>query len=129
MHPEKLRALCAKLSEVSKKHKLIVVPGGGEFADVVRKIDKRFNLSAQCFTSDGDFRDGSIWFFAFRFDNGFLRVNQLENVQKILDLDKLPIFLPSNFMLNNDPLENSWDVTSDSIAAYIASQLHIRKLF
>jgi aspartokinase-like uncharacterized kinase len=31
-------------------------------------------------------------------------------------------------MLNDDPLENSWDVTSDSIAAYIASQLHIRRV-
>ena len=44
-YPEKLKALCAKLSEVSKKHKLIVVPGGGEFADTVRALDKRFNLS------------------------------------------------------------------------------------
>ncbi len=44
-HPEKLRALCAKLSEVAKKHKLIVLPGGGEFADAVRNLDKRFNLS------------------------------------------------------------------------------------
>ena len=45
LHPEKLRALCKKLSESSKKHRLIVVPGGGEFADVVRILDKRFSLS------------------------------------------------------------------------------------
>ena len=36
LFPEKLRNLCAKISEISKEHKLIVVPGGGEFADVVR---------------------------------------------------------------------------------------------
>ena len=45
LYPEKLRALCTKLSEVSQKHKLIIVPGGGEFADVVRSLDKRFSLS------------------------------------------------------------------------------------
>ena len=50
-------------------------------------------------------------------------INQLEQVQKVFDLGKLPVFLPSNFMLNNDPLENSWDVTSDSIAVYIANQM------
>ncbi len=50
-------------------------------------------------------------------------VNQLEKVQKLLDLGKLPVFLPSCLMLDKDPLENSWDVTSDSIAIYIARQL------
>ena len=44
-HPAKLRDLCVKLSEISKKTRLIVVPGGGEFADVVRSLDKRFSLS------------------------------------------------------------------------------------
>ena len=60
LHPEKLRILCAKLSEVSKKHKIIVVPGGGEFADAVRDLDKRFNLSCEVSHQDGDFRHGSI---------------------------------------------------------------------
>jgi len=40
----------------------------------------------------------------------------------------LPVFLPSNLLLSKDPLENSWDVTSDSIAVYIAGQLHISKV-
>ena len=31
-------------------------------------------------------------------------------------------------MLKNNPLENSWNVTSDSIAVYIANQLHIKKV-
>jgi len=34
LRPKKLRTLCAKLSEISKKHKLIVLPGGGEFAEI-----------------------------------------------------------------------------------------------
>jgi aspartokinase-like uncharacterized kinase len=36
----------------------------------------------------------------------------------------LPVFLPSNFLLNERLLENSWNVTSDSIAAYVAGKLH-----
>jgi aspartokinase-like uncharacterized kinase len=31
-------------------------------------------------------------------------------------------------MFEEDPLENSWDVTSDSIAAYVASRVHAEKL-
>ena len=40
----------------------------------------------------------------------------------------LPIFLPSKLMFREDPLEHSWEVTSDTIAAYIAGLLHAEKL-
>jgi aspartokinase-like uncharacterized kinase len=40
----------------------------------------------------------------------------------------LPILLPSAFMFREDPLEHSWDVTSDTIAAYVAGLLHAEKL-
>ena len=45
LYPEKLRILCSKLSAVSKKQNILLVPGGGEFADVVTDVDKRFSLS------------------------------------------------------------------------------------
>jgi aspartokinase-like uncharacterized kinase len=38
------------------------------------------------------------------------------------------IFLPYNFLRAADPLPHSWSVTSDSIAAYLASVLRIRSL-
>ena len=128
LYPEKLRALCAKLSEISAKHKLIVVPGGGEFADLVRDLDKRFNLS-----NEASHRMAILGMDQYGFLLSDLMpcscvVNQLENVQKVLDSGKLPVFLSSNLLLSEDPLQNSWDVTSDSIAVYIAGQLHISKV-
>jgi hypothetical protein len=45
-----------------------------------------------------------------------------------LDLGKLPVFLPSNLLLKEDPLENSWNVTSDSIAVYLADRLEVSKV-
>ena len=39
-----LRALCAQLAEVAARHALLLVPGGGEFADAVREHDRRFAL-------------------------------------------------------------------------------------
>jgi len=55
-------------------------------------------------------------------------VGSLEEVEKLLDAGRLPVFLPSRLMFEEDPLENSWDVTSDSIAAYIAGKLKAQKL-
>jgi aspartokinase-like uncharacterized kinase len=127
-YPEKLKALCAKLSEVSKKHKLIVVPGGGEFADTVRAIDKRFNLSPAVSHRMAILGMDQYGFLLSHLLPDSCVVNRLEKVQETLDLGKLPVFLPSNFLLNKDPLENSWDVTSDSIAVYIAGQLHASRV-
>lgn len=39
-----------------------------------------------------------------------------------------PVFLPSRLMFEEDPLENSWDVTSDTIAAYYAFRLGAAKV-
>jgi len=39
-----LRGLCVELCRVAERFRVVVVPGGGEFADVVRDIDERFGL-------------------------------------------------------------------------------------
>jgi len=116
LYPEKLRALCAKLSEISTKHKLIVVPGGGEFADLVRDLDKRFNLSHAASHRMAILGMNQYGFLLSDLMPCSCAVNQLENVQKVLDLGKLPVFLHSNLLLSEYTFQNSWDVTSDSIA-------------
>ena len=127
-YPEKLRALCAKLSVVSKQHRIVVVPGGGEFADVARSMDERFSLS--CGVSHRMAILGMDQYGLLLSDliaNSVL-VSKLEEVKKFLDPNMLPVFLPSNSMLRANPLENSWDVTSDSIALCIAHRLDIGRV-
>jgi hypothetical protein len=127
-YPEKLRSLCAKLSEISKKQKLLIVPGGGEFADIVREYDEKFALS--CITSHKMAILGMDQYGLLLSDltPNSCPVNSLKEAKKASDSGKLPVFLPSHLMLNEDPLENSWDVTSDSITIYIAEKLGIGKV-
>ena len=115
LYPEKLRVLCAKLSEASKKHKIIVVPGGGEFADVVRNVDKQFKLSREVSHRMAILGMDQYGLLLSDLITLSCVVNQPENVESIWDLGKLAIFLPSIYMLNKDTLEKSWDVTSDFI--------------
>ena len=105
-----------------------MVPGGGEFADVVRVVDKRFSLSDSVSHQMAILGMDQYGFLLSDLITNSQVINQLEHVQQVFDLRKLPVFLPSNFMLKNNPLENSWTVTSDSIAVYIANQLHINKV-
>ncbi len=127
-YPEKLRALCLKLCEVSKRHALILVPGGGEFADVVRNIDKRFNLSVEASHHMAILGMDQFGLLLGDLIPGSFIVHTLRGAENASALGKLPVFLPSRLMLSEDPLENSWHVTSDSIAAYIAHRLQAKKL-
>jgi 5-(aminomethyl)-3-furanmethanol phosphate kinase len=128
LYPEKLKALCTELSLSSKKHRLIIVPGGGEFADVVRSLDKRFSLP--CSTSNKMAILGMDQYGLLLADltPNSVVISKLEEMEYFLGMGKLIVLLPSNLMLREDPLENSWDVTSDSIAMFIASRLNVSRV-
>jgi 5-(aminomethyl)-3-furanmethanol phosphate kinase len=128
LYPQSLRALCKKLSSLSKKQKLVVIPGGGEFTDVVRAVDKRFNLSSAASHRMAILGMDQYGLMLTDLNPEFLAVSDLEEVEKTIVLGKVPVFLPSKILFSKDPLENSWSVTSDSIALFVASQLHAIKL-
>ena len=126
--PELLRALCSKLSVLARNYPLVVVPGGGRFADVVRDSDNRFNLS------DGISHRMAI----LGIDQFGLLLTQiipnscatylLDDALQLSETGVVPVFLPSRMFFREDPLKNSWDVTSDSIAVLIASRLQAAKV-
>jgi len=128
LYPEKLRDLCTKLTEISQKHKLIIVPGGGEFADVVRILDTRFSLSCGASHKMAILGMDQYGFLLSDLMHDSVAVNTLEEIDFSLEHGKLPIFLPSNLLLKEDQLENSWNVTSDAIALYIAKKLGTPKV-
>jgi 5-(aminomethyl)-3-furanmethanol phosphate kinase len=126
--PQKLRALCSKLSGLSCKYALVVVPGGGEFADTVRQLDKRFTLSNQASHKMAVLgMDQYGWLLQDLIPKA-VAANDLQETKDALGEGKLVVFLPAQLIQKEDPLENSWAVTSDSIALYIAHKLHAKRL-
>ncbi len=122
-----LKKLCQQLSELAKAHKVAVVPGGAEFADTVRKFDKKYELSNRAAHRMAILAMDQYGMFLSDVIPDSFVCYELQEVNKSTK-GKLPIFLPSRFMFREDPLENSWDVTSDTIAAYIARELRAEKL-
>jgi aspartokinase-like uncharacterized kinase len=126
--PERLRALCTKLSEFAKKYAIIVVPGGGRFADVVRDFDQRFTLSSGISHRMAILGMDQFGLLLSQIIPNSCATYLLNDAKQLSEIRVVPIFLPSRLMFKEDPLENSWDVTSDSIAAYVASRLHVAKV-
>ena len=52
----------------------------------------------------------------------------IDEAKGIADSNKIPIMICSEILKENEPFKHSWDVTSDSIAAYIASLLDAKLL-
>jgi len=126
-YPYSLEELCKKLASFAKDHKVLIVPGGGKFADMVRNFDKAYHLSNKIAHKIAILAMDQFGLFLSDITPNSYVSYSLEEA-KNSSSGTLPIFLPSTFMFRKNPLEHSWDVTSDSIAAYIASMVNADKL-
>ena len=119
----RLVGLAKRVSELGRRFPLLVVPGGGPFADVVRAKDKQFGLSASAahwMAILGMEQYG--WLLADLIPDGE-PVQSLARARELSQQGRVPILLPWTLLYRTDPLPHAWHVTSDSIAAWIASTL------
>jgi len=93
---------------------IMIVPGGSIFADAVRKV----NAS----------EEASHWMAILAMEQyGYYLADGSEaKLVEYLDVNEVTILLPYNLMRKKDELPHSWDVTSDTIAAWVALQVKSR---
>jgi len=120
--------LFIELEALARVHKILVVPGGGVFADTVREVDRRVHLS--------DIAAHEMAILAMD-QYGLLLSDIARRARPVYGMTMasehmrrgiLAILLPSRLMLTRNEMRPSWDATSDSIAAFIAQHLHARRL-
>jgi len=90
---------------------LLIVPGGGTYADAVREA--------------GLDDETSHWEAIEAMDTygRFVASFGLPVTETLAVPEQTSILLPSSCMREYDPLPHSWDVTSDTIAAWVAATL------
>jgi 5-(aminomethyl)-3-furanmethanol phosphate kinase len=111
-----LRALCAQIAEAGARHPVLVVPGGAAFADTVREHDRRFGLRPRT-----AHRMAIVAMDQF----GWALADLIPGAARRVDLGPVragvvSVLLPAELLAERDPLPESWAVTSDSIAAWVA---------
>ena len=123
-----LDRVAAALATEAGGRRVLVVPGGGPFADVVRELFRRTGLSD----------DTAHWMAALGMDqyalalaeriDGAVVVEDEPAIARALKGGRVPVLAPYRWLRRADPLPHSWDVTSDSIAAWVAGAVHARRL-
>jgi len=127
-HEGCLDAVLNAVAGIARGEPLLVVPGGGPFADAVREQDARSQLSG----------DAAHWMAVLAMDQyAHLIVSRLPNGVLVSDAEEtavahragqIPVLAPFSWLRRADPLPHSWQVTSDSIAAWIAGAIGARRL-
>ena len=127
-HLDEFATALAMIAAAAGDRRLVVVPGGGPFADLVREVDRRQHL-----------RDSTAhWMAILAMDQyaeliaerlpGAALVTDGPAIGAALDAGRIPVLAPSRWLREADPLPHSWDVTSDSIAAWMAGALGARRV-
>jgi 5-(aminomethyl)-3-furanmethanol phosphate kinase len=118
--PKSLRDLCIEIGKVGTDYRIVIVPGGSQFADLVRKFDKRFSISSDVSHKMAIYGMDQFGLLLSELIPRAVPITSLRKVRTCWNLSAIPVFLPSKMMFRTAPLEASWDVTSDSIAALVA---------
>ena len=127
-HADHFEAVVETIGAAARERPLLVVPGGGPFADAVRAVDGRVHVSdAAAHWMAVLAMDQYAHLIADRLAGGTV-VADRRAVAPALEARQVPVLAPFQWMRKADPLPHSWDVTSDSIAAWIAGELAARKL-
>ena len=122
-YPTVFKKLCKTLGKISKSRNLLIVPGGGKFADLVRELQARYGFS------DRIAHEMAI----LSTDLYGLMIHELIPESKLVDsleseAKGCSILLPYRTLKGSRELEPSWKLTSDSIAAWVARELVCEKL-
>jgi 5-(aminomethyl)-3-furanmethanol phosphate kinase len=125
---EAFDAVLVAVRASARSRRLLIVPGGGPFADAVRAVDRQIGLSDSA----------AHWMAVLAMDQyahliaarlaGAVLVAEPREIAAALEARSVPVFAPSRWLRAADPLPHSWDVTSDSIAAWVAGRVGARTL-
>jgi dihydroneopterin aldolase len=112
----------------SSPQRLVIVPGGGQFADEVRAAQKRYGLSEPTAHHMALLAMEMVGAVLVDFAPGFALAETVEEFAAAWQRNQTPIWAPARMVLASPEIPASWDVTSDSLAAWLAGHISATRL-
>ncbi|HMK14638.1 MAG TPA: aspartate kinase [Burkholderiales bacterium] len=125
-YPEDLRRWLKALAEAGK-YRTVIVPGGSFFADWVRETQKKWGFDDVAAHAMGLRAMEQFGLMLCALQRGLVPALSETEIRKVLHENQVPVWLPVQILASED-LSPSWDVTSDSLAAWLAKRLKAEQL-
>lgn len=107
---------------------LVIVPGGGVFADQVRFLQKELHIddtTAHRMALRAMEQFGTL---LISLDPRFHAANSIEAINELLDKKEIPVWFPYDMVADNSLVRATWEVTSDALSLWLAQVLDCRNL-
>ncbi len=121
---ERWLGLFAKFSDGN----IIIVPGGGVFADAVRDAQKVSKISDTCAHKLAVLAMDQFGLLLANMNPDLAIARTEMEIDERTWQHRCIVWLPSQMVLAEDSIPQSWDVTSDSIAAWLAEKVNAQQL-
>jgi dihydroneopterin aldolase len=102
---------------------LVIVPGGGPFADQVREAQERMGFSDAAAHAMAILAMDQFGHVILDRDERLTSARTLDDMRRTLEGASVPVWLPSAVTIPASDIPVSWDITSDSLAAWLAGKI------
>ncbi len=107
---------------------VILVPGGGIFADAVRRAQAQLGFDDQAAHRMALLAMEQFGLLLSGLRAGLRVTRSPAEIQNALNSGAVPVWSPAEMVLQANEIPASWDVTSDSLAAWLAGQIGAPRL-
>jgi 5-(aminomethyl)-3-furanmethanol phosphate kinase len=107
---------------------VVIVPGGGKFADAVREAQDRDGFDNKRAHEQALLAMEEYALHLNSMVPEFELVNDIASIHNCLKENSIPIWLPYALIKENNTIPANWDVTSDSLAFWLALQLTVKSV-
>ncbi|MEE9421601.1 MAG: uridylate kinase [Gammaproteobacteria bacterium] len=108
--------------------RVIIVPGGGPFADQVRKSQLSLGFDDKTAHLMALHAMDQFGLMCCGLEPGLFTAQSFAEIHEVLSQRKVALWLPERMLSVNSTLPTSWDITSDSIAAWLARKMNAAHL-
>ena len=113
-----LPSLLVGIKKICNKD-IVIVPGGGSFADSVRDVYDKTKMSENLANKLALKSTELFAEYLKELDNDLCLIENPKNFTK----EEICVWLPSKKLSQNNSFKNNWDSTSDSVAAWLANKI------
>src|SRR5215467_6676762 len=103
--------------------RVVIVPGGGPFADVVRDAQAKMRFSDDTAHQMGLMAMSQFGCAVANLGKDYVMAGSLDAIHNAVRARQVPVWSPLPMALETAALPASWDVTADSLAAWLAARL------